>query len=82
MIDLVFHWCLSNIIFSRLISQFSAYYILIDKYSYLLIYICTLYMYLIFQSLKFDPQEKFIIISPVAKVRKLSFRSTHGSEKV
>ena len=56
--------------FSRLISQFSAYYVIIDKYSYLLIYTCTctLYIYLIFHSVKFDPQEKFIIINSYLKV--------------
>ena len=53
--------------FSRLISQFFAYYIIIDKYSNLLIY--ALYIYLIFQSmyLIFHPQEKFIIINSYLK---------------
>ena len=46
-------WCLYNNRFSSFISQFLAYYIIIDKYSNLLIY--TLYMYLIFH-----PQEEFI----------------------
>lgn len=53
-------WCLYNNRFSSFISQFLAYYIIIDKYSNLLIH--TLYMYLIFQSmyLIFHPQEEFI----------------------